>query len=105
MARRHRRSLDPVASVTFVYARVSTADQTTANQLQDIEAAGFNADMAYEETVSGKVPVAERPEFAAMLAAIARTQGAKRLIVAKLDRLGRDAADIFGTRRGGHVAA
>lgn len=31
-------------SRTFAYARVSTIDQTTANQLREIEAAGFNVD-------------------------------------------------------------
>jgi DNA invertase Pin-like site-specific DNA recombinase len=31
-------------SRTFAYARVSTADQTVANQLREIEAAGFSVD-------------------------------------------------------------
>lgn len=29
-------------SRTFVYARVSTDDQTTDNQVQEVERAGFN---------------------------------------------------------------
>lgn len=41
----------------------------------------------------------ERPEFAKMVAAIGRATKPKRLIVTKLDRLGRDAADIHNTVR------
>lgn len=84
---------------TFVYARVSTSGQTTDNQFLEIEQAGYAADTAYADTISGKVPAAERPEFAKMLDTIARTKKPKRLIVSKLDRLGRDAVDILGTVR------
>ena len=84
---------------TFIYARVSTAGQTTENQLLEIAAAGYEADTAYEDVISGKVPAMERPEFAKMMDTIARTKKQKRLIVTKLDRLGRDAVDILGTVR------
>lgn len=84
---------------TFIYARVSTAGQTTENQLLEIAAAGYEADTAYEDVISGKVPAMERPEFAKMMDTIARTKKPKRLIVTKLDRLGRDAVDILGTVR------
>ncbi len=84
---------------TFVYARVSTVDQTTDNQLLEIEQAGYDADTVYTDTVSGKVPAEERPEFGKMLDTITRTRKPKRLIVTKLDRLGRDAIDILTTVR------
>lgn len=82
---------------TFVYSRVSTASQTTENQTLEIEQAGYKADTVYEEQISGKVPASDRPEFANMLDAIVRTRRPKRLIVTKLDRLGRDAGDIMQT--------
>ena len=84
---------------TFAYARVSTGDQTTENQILEIETAGFEPDAIYCDTISGKVPAMERPEFARMMDTITRTRKQKRLIVAKLDRLGRNAADITGTVR------
>ena len=84
---------------TFIYARVSTLAQTTDNQLLEIEQAGYVADTVYADTISGKVPASERPEFAKMLDTIGRTKKPKRLVVAKLDRLGRDAVDVLGTVR------
>jgi putative DNA-invertase from lambdoid prophage Rac len=85
---------------TVIYARVSTTGQTTDNQLLEIETAGYQGDAVYTDTISGKVPATERPEFGKMLDAIGRTKKPKRLIVSKLDRLGRDAVDILGTVRG-----
>ena len=82
---------------TFVYARVSTVDQTNDNQLLEIEQAGYDADTIYTDTVSGKVPTNERPEFSKMMDTVVRTRKPKRLIVTKLDRLGRDAIDIMTT--------
>lgn len=80
---------------TFAYCRVSTSDQTTENQFMEMEAAGYRPDACYSDTISGKVPADERPEFAKMLDAIERTKKPKRLIVTKLDRLGRDAPDVM----------
>jgi len=82
---------------TFIYVRVSTIGQTTENQRQEIEAAGYVADALYADTVSGSVPASERPEFSKMLDTIERTRPPKRLVVSKLDRLGRDAGDIMAT--------
>lgn len=84
---------------TFAYLRVSTAGQTTDNQLLEIQAAGYEPDHVYAETVSGRAPAAERVEFAKMLDTIQRTRKPKRLVVTKLDRLGRDAVDIQATVR------
>ncbi|MEM8561246.1 MAG: recombinase family protein [Pseudomonadota bacterium] len=84
---------------TFIYARVSTTEQTTANQLLEIETAGYAAHASYADTISGKTAAMERPEFAKMIDAIARTRTAKRLVVTKLDRLGRDVEDVLGVMR------
>lgn len=83
----------------FIYARVSTSGQTTDNQLLEIEQAGYQADTVYADTISGSVPALERPEFSKMMDTIQRTKKAKRLVVTKLDRLGRDAVDVLGTVR------
>ncbi|WP_420403557.1 recombinase family protein [Nisaea sp.] len=84
---------------TYVYARVSTAGQTTENQIVEIERQGYELDAVYKDTISGSVPAIERPEFVKLVDAIERTKKPKRLVVAKLDRLGRDAADIHNTVR------
>jgi putative DNA-invertase from lambdoid prophage Rac len=79
----------------FGYLRVSTVDQTVENQRQEIERAGFAVDYWYaDEGVSGKVAAMKRPQFADMVSKI--RQGEK-LVVTKLDRLGRDATDIKAT--------
>ncbi|MBR8070058.1 recombinase family protein [Burkholderia cenocepacia] len=83
-------------SRTFVYARVSTVDQHTANQLQEIQAAGFNVDerRVIEEAISGSTPAAERPGFQKLLE---RMEEGDVLVVTKLDRLGRNAMDVQST--------
>lgn len=86
-----------VPMFTSAYARVSTAEQTPENQVLEIRAAGYSPDAVYAEVVSGKIPAMERPEFAKLLDALARMTGEKRLVVSKLDRLGRDAADVLAT--------
>lgn len=90
---------DPVIAHTFSYTRVSTASQTTDNQIIEIEAAGHQIDASYADVVSGKVPAMERPEFAKLMDAIERTRKPKRLVVTKLDRLGRDVEDVLGMIR------
>lgn len=80
---------------TFSYGRVSTKDQTTANQKQEIETAGYKVDYWYaDEGVSGKVSAKQRPQFAALLGQI---REGETLVVTKLDRLGRDAIDVLAT--------
>ncbi|MBF3709894.1 recombinase family protein [Burkholderia pseudomallei] len=83
-------------SRTFAYARVSTIDQTTANQLREIEAAGFNVDKrrVVTESISGSVSAEQRPGFADLLR---RLEEGDVLIVTKLDRLGRNAMDVRAT--------
>lgn len=81
---------------TFAYCRVSTTDQTTDNQVREIEAAGFAVDAKriVVETVSGSMPAMERRGFARL---IDKLEAGDVLIVTKLDRLGRNAMDVTGT--------
>ncbi|RCW70100.1 recombinase family protein [Pseudorhodoferax soli] len=83
-------------SRVFAYCRVSTSDQTTENQLQEIAAAGFaiQASRAITETVSGSVAASERPGFGKLLD---KMEAGDMLVVTKLDRLGRNAMDVRGT--------
>lgn len=83
-------------SRTFAYCRVSTADQTTDNQRQEIAAAGFGVEPArvISETISGSVAASERPGFAKLLD---RMEAGNILVVTKLDRLGRNAMDVRAT--------
>ena len=84
---------------TFAYCRVSTADQTTDNQVHEIEAAGFKVDgkRVVAETVSGSVAASERRGFARLLD---RMEDGDVLVVTKLDRLGRNAMDVRATVEG-----
>ncbi len=83
-------------SRVFAYCRVSTADQTTANQVLEIEAAGFALTPAriIEETVSGSVAASERTGFSKLLD---RLEASDVLVVTKLDRLGRNSMDVRRT--------
>jgi putative DNA-invertase from lambdoid prophage Rac len=83
-------------SRTFIYARVSTAGQTTDNQIREIQAAAFTVDKRriVTESVSGSVAASERPGFARLLD---RLEEGDVLIVTKLDRLGRNAMDVRAT--------
>lgn len=77
----------------FSYCRVSTTGQTTANQVQEIKAAGFDLqeNRIIEETVSGSVPTSERLGFQKLLE---KLESGDLLVVTKLDRLGRNAMDV-----------
>ena len=80
----------------FAYCRVSTADQTTDNQVQEIKAAGFNIDpkRIVSECISGSTQASARPAFAKLLD---RLEEGDILVVTKLDRLGRNAMDVRAT--------
>jgi len=80
-------------SRVFAYCRVSTADQTTDNQIQEIASAGFAVlkGRIITETISGSVLAMERKGFLALLN---KLEAADVLIVTKLDRLGRNAMDV-----------
>ncbi|PNQ03694.1 recombinase family protein [Sphingobium fuliginis] len=81
---------------TFAYCRVSTADQTTDNQVREIEAAGFAVDpkRVVAETVSGSVAAKERKGFSRL---VDRLEDGDVLVVTKMDRLGRNAMDVRAT--------
>ncbi|WEX91428.1 recombinase family protein (plasmid) [Sinorhizobium garamanticum] len=83
-------------SRTFACVRVSTTGQTTENQIQEIESAGFQVEphRIVTETVSGSVAIAKRRGFARLMD---RLESGDVLIVTKLDRLGRDAIDVSTT--------
>ena len=83
----------------FGYGRVSTFQQTTENQRLELERAGYQIEPDYwfaDEGVSGKVAASQRPAFKRMLGMVRKGE---TLVVAKLDRLGRDAIDVLQTVR------
>ena len=79
----------------FAYCRVSTSDQTTDNQLREIEAASFNVGpkRMVTETISGSVPT-ERAGFTSL---VNKLEEGDVLVVTKLDRLGHNAMDVRAT--------
>lgn len=81
---------------TFAYCRVSTLEQSTDNQVREIEASGFSVELrrVVAETVSGSTPARERKGFAKLLD---RLERGDVLVVTKLDRLGRNAMDVRAT--------
>ncbi len=83
---------------TFAYVRVSTTGQTTENQIQESEAAGFHVEprRIVTETISGSVAIAQRRGFSRLMD---KLEAGDVLIVTKLDRLGRDAIDVSTTVR------
>jgi putative DNA-invertase from lambdoid prophage Rac len=83
-------------SRTFAYARVSTANQETENQIREIESAGFaiQPHRIITETISGSMPISRRKGFKVLLD---KMEEGDVLIVTKMDRLGRDATDVSTT--------
>lgn len=83
-------------SRVFAYARVSTNDQVTENQRDEIAAAGYTIPAAryIEEKISGSVQALQRPGFAKLLD---KLEEGDSLIVTKIDRIGRDSIDVQQT--------
>ena len=83
-------------SRVFAYARVSTVEQLTENQREQISAAGYaiQARRFVEEKVSGSVPALRRPGFKKL---VERMEAGDTLVVTKLDRIGRDSIDVQRT--------
>ena len=75
---------------------MSTAEQTTSNQAQEIAAAGFAVTPAriIAETISGSTAASERAGFGKLLY---KLEAGDVLVVTKLDRLGRNAMDVRAT--------
>ena len=83
-------------SRVFAYCRVSTVDQHTDNQVQEIASAGFQITKSrtITETISGSVAANERAGFRKLLD---KLEDKDVLVVTKLDRLGRNAMDVRAT--------
>lgn len=84
-------------SRTFAYCRVSTSEQTTQNQIMAIRQSGFDVleNRVVSEVVSGGVQAMNRKAFADMVNH--KLEAGDRLVVLKLDRLGRDNIDVQQT--------
>ncbi|WP_279486053.1 recombinase family protein [Aeromonas veronii] len=82
---------------TFAYCRVSTAEQDTETQILAIRKAGYEVQDSriISEVVSGGMQAMQRPEFKALVEH--KLEAGDRLVVLKLDRLGRDSIDIQTT--------
>lgn len=80
----------------FAYCRVSTTDQTTENQVIEIQSAGFSIqpNRIIQEAISGSVEANQRPGFKELLI---KLEAGDVLVVTKLDRLGRNAMDVRAT--------
>lgn len=80
----------------FAYGRVSTQDQDTGNQIAEITRFGYEVlpHRWHSEKISAGVPAMSRPVFVEMLK---KLEQGDTLIVAKLDRLGRDVIDVIAT--------
>jgi DNA invertase Pin-like site-specific DNA recombinase len=76
---------------TFGYARVSTEDQELGLQVTALRAAGVPETHIVQEKASGKTG-GDRPLYAALLA---RLKTGDRLVVWKVDRLGRSTLDAL----------
>ena len=82
-------------SRVFAYCRVSTSDQTTDNQVLELNTHfAIEPHRVIRETVSGSQAARERPEFSRLLD---RLEPGDVLMVTKLDRLGRSAVDVRNT--------
>lgn len=83
---------------TFLYARVSTAEQTLKHQRTQAEAAGYQFDhIIADHGVSGvSVPIRERPEGKRLFDML---RAGDMLVVRWVDRLGRNYADVTDTMR------
>jgi DNA invertase Pin-like site-specific DNA recombinase len=87
-----------VRIATFLYARVSTADQNAEIQLEDAIKSGFNIDeVITDEGVSGiSTKLSERPQGKRLSD---KLRAGDILVVRWVDRLGRDYNDVTETVR------
>ncbi len=77
---------------TFGYARISTGEQNLEAQREALLRAGCSPANLIEELSSGTIPAMKRPRLSALIAGMERGD---ELVVAKLDRLGRNASDTM----------
>lgn len=81
----------------YLYARVSRDDLTCSNQVHEVAAAGIHYDEVVCDVVSGAVAGADRDGLGALLQRLVRGD---RVIVTKVDRLGRRASDVLALVEG-----
>lgn len=81
-------------SSIVAYARVSTDDQTCENQRRTIAARYAVGKWFSDDGVSGTVAAAQRPAMAALLAYV---REGDTVVVAAIDRLGRNTIDVLNT--------
>jgi DNA invertase Pin-like site-specific DNA recombinase len=81
-------------SEVFAYVRVSTDDQTCENQRRTIAGRYAVARWFSDDGVSGTVAAAQRPAMSALLA---YAREGDTVIVAAIDRLGRNTIDVLNT--------
>jgi len=79
-------------SETYGYARISTGDQNHHLQIDALIEAGVPRTNIVTETIGGSVP--NKPKFTALLD---KLRSGDRLVVWKVDRLGRNVADALST--------
>lgn len=103
MVKTATRTAPPATTRLWGYGRCSTLEQDTANQLHELKTAGHDikpSRWVVDEGVSGSVPAMQRPAFAKLVNRIKEALDEDHkdvLVVAKLDRLGRDAIDVMQT--------
>ncbi len=78
------------------YARISTLHQSLDQQVDALTAAGVDPNRVYSDKLSGTSTREQRPGLAALLD-YARPRDA--IVVAGIDRLGRNAAEVMSTIR------
>jgi len=86
----------PTTGAQLGYARVSTGHQSLDQQLDALTAAGVDPKRVYSDKLSGTSTREQRPGLAALLD-YARPGDA--IVVAGIDRLGRNAAEVMMTIR------
>jgi putative DNA-invertase from lambdoid prophage Rac len=81
---------------TVGYARVSTEEQNSVNQIDKLRAEGV-AVIFSDEGISGKRPALERPEYKELIKYLEKHPEVKRIVTYELSRLGRNMLDSITT--------
>jgi DNA invertase Pin-like site-specific DNA recombinase len=85
-----------VTGTQLGYARVSTTHQSLDQQTDALTAAGVDVDRVYTDILSGTSPREQRPGLAALLD---YARPGDVVVVAGIDRLGRNASEVMTTIR------
>lgn len=78
----------------YGYMRISTQDQTDNLQRDALLSAGIAAENIYSDTISGVTHTSGRPEWDRLAACL---KAEDRVVVWKIDRLGRSIPDVIAT--------